>query len=276
MSSSYTAKFTDDQIQAQRDKWLKIGLATGPTDWDKAELGIKLAYEAAKLTPPTTIIKLDSPLQGAIAAQLLSQVGDQVWDQVWVQVRDQVWAQVWDQVGVQVRNQVWSQVVEQVKDQVTAQVGAQVGAQVWAQVCDQVRDQVWAQVWDQVGVQVWDQVWAQVGEQVRAQVRNQVWSQVWSQVGDQVGNQTCRSNHDASYLSYLTMFDKLPEVKSLNGLMMLAESTGWFWPFENLVVMTERPSKLIYQNDKIVYIEYPDGWYATKLSLLDVMAVATG
>jgi len=249
VSSSYTAKFTDDQIQAQRDKWLKIGLATGPTDWDKAELGIKLAYEAAKLTPPTTIIKLDSPLQGAIAAQLLSQVGDQVWDQVWVQVRDQVWAQVWDQVGVQVWDQVW----------------AQVGEQVRAQVREQVRDQVWEQVRDQVWDQVRDQVWEQVREQVR--------DQVWEQVRDQVWDQVCSGNHEAAYLSYLTMFDKLPEVKSLNGLVMLAESTGWFWPFESLVVMTERPSKLIYQNGEIVYIEYPDGWYATKLNVLDLMAL---
>ena len=233
---NYDAPFSESELTVQRDKWLKIGLATGPTDWDKAELGIKLAYEAANLTPPATIIKLDSPLQGAIAAQLLSQVVAQVGAQVREQVRDQVWDQVWVQV----------------------------------------RDQVWAQVWDQVGVQVWDQVWAQVGEQVRAQVRDQVRAQVCDQVGDQVWDQISYGSHEASYLSYLTMFDKLPEVKSLNGLMMLAESTGWFWPFENLVVMTERPSKLIYQNDKIVYIEYPDGWYATKLSLLDVMAVATG
>jgi hypothetical protein len=145
------------QLSEFKDRWLKIGLATGPCDRPAIERAADAAYKEAGLEPPRLKIWLGSPLAGAIGAAMLkrglkiSQVGDQVRAQVGDQVGDQVWAQVWDQVRAQVGDQVW--------DQVRAQVWDQVGDQVWAQVGDQVRAQVGDQVWDQVRAQVGDQVW---------------------------------------------------------------------------------------------------------------------
>lgn len=129
-------------IAEQRERWLRIGLATGPTDRPLAEAGIRAAYAAAGLAPPEQWIWLESPLRGAVAVAQLTQV------------RAQVGAQVCDQVGAQVRAKVWSQVCDQVCDQARAQV------------CDQVWAPVWAQVRAPVGTQVCDQVWAQVRAQV--------------------------------------------------------------------------------------------------------------
>ena len=235
MATIYNKLFTDKQLKDRKDKWLNIGLATGPTDWDKAELGIKLAYKATGLKAPKHFIKCQSPLQGAIAAAELNSedsVSDQVRNQVWNQVRNQVWNQV--------RTQVWDQ--------------------VWCQVRNQVRRQVWNQVRDQVSDQVWFQVW----NQVLGQVRDQVWHQV--------RNQVCFCQHDAHWLSELTTFNKIPEVKKLEGLVLLAESTGWFWPFKDTVIFTERPSQIIWREDKAIHIEYPDGFTVSKLAALEQLA----
>ena len=144
MAAQRIDSLNSDQVKRLaewRDKWLRIGLSTEPTNRPAAEDAVRRAYQAANFDPPKIVVWLRSPLEGAIGAAMLAGMkvgGDQVWDQVWAQVWDQVW------------------------DQVRAQVGAQVGAQV--------RDQVWAQVWDQVRDQVWDQVWDQVRDQVRDQV----------------------------------------------------------------------------------------------------------
>jgi len=227
-----TKLFTKAELTQHRDHWLKIGLATGPTDWEKAELGIKLAYEAAGLSAPSRIVKLRSPLEGAIAASGLNQVEKQVKDQVSNQVRNQVWGQVGLQVENQVKNQIWNQ--------------------------------VWNQVRDQVGTQVKDQVWYQVKDQVK------------DQVGNQVGSPGCYGCHDAHLLAQLSIFKMLQETKKLEGLILLAESTGWFWPYEDLVIMTERPSRILYQNDLPVFIEYPDGWsvFHPSLNEMEVLAYA--
>ena len=55
-----------------RDKWLAIGLATGPADRVAAEKACKMAYEVAKLAPPKTIYWADSPFQGLVMAAALS------------------------------------------------------------------------------------------------------------------------------------------------------------------------------------------------------------
>ncbi len=134
------------------------------------------------------------------------------------------------------------------------------GAQVWDQVWDQVRAQVWDQVRAQVGAQVWDQVRAQVGAQVRAQV----WDQVRAQVGDAGYGQ-----HDANWLGFYDTFKALglgDLVERLDGLNELAESCGWWWPFQGLVILTERQSCLQrdergrLHSESDMALRYPDGW----------------
>ena len=209
-----------------REKWLRIGLSTERADRPRAEAGVKLAYELAGLKPPQIIIWLDSPTAGAMGAALLSGT---------LKVR----AQVWDQVRAQVRAQVWDQVRAQVGDQVRAQVWAQVRAQVW----DQVRAQVWAQVRDQV--------WAQVGDQVWAQVYRAVYGQ-----------------YEAGWLSWLAFFREQcrPDLAAkAKGLDEVARSCGWWWPFENAVILTERPLEIHRDDQNRLHNEsgaallYPDG-----------------
>ena len=206
-------KLTSEQeakFDEYRDKWLKIGLAT-VCDRKAAEIAIDDVYRCADLVPPKIKIWLKSPLEGTIGSYLLHQVRDQVWEQVWEQVK----AQVRDQVGEQVGEQVWDQVGEQVWDQVKAQVG------------DQVKDQVGEQVWDQVRAQVWDQV------------REQMYNSGYG-------------THDAAWLAFYTFFSTELNIeccKKLNGLTQLAQSgCGWWWPFENAVILTE-PPKNLYQDD---------------------------
>ena len=122
------------------------------------------------------------------------------------------------------------------------------GAQVRAQVVDQVRDQVRAQV----------------VAQVRAQVRAQVWDQVRAQVGA-----TGFGQHDASWLGWLDAFRQFglaDVVARTDGLAMIAEHSGWFWPFRGACILTERHSELrrdargrLHATDAAA-VKYPDGW----------------
>jgi hypothetical protein len=55
-------------------------------------------------------------------------------------------------------------------------------------------------------------------------------------------------------------------VSKLDGLLALARSCGWWWPFAGAVILTERPRRLerdaegrLHSDDGRA-IEYPDGW----------------
>ena len=96
------------ELSAYRDKWLEIGLATGPCDIARATIAVNDAYDVAGMNAPGYIYHFQSPYSAAIGAAILKN------DQVRAQVRAQVWAQVRAQVGDQVRAQVWDQVWAQI------------------------------------------------------------------------------------------------------------------------------------------------------------------
>jgi hypothetical protein len=52
-----------------RDKWIKIGLQTGPGDRDKAEDGVRKAYMAVDLEPPEKMVWVTSPYAGQLEAK---------------------------------------------------------------------------------------------------------------------------------------------------------------------------------------------------------------
>mgnify|MGYP000676856941 FL=1 len=177
------------KIPAFRDEWLSHGLSTQPADRPRAEAGVRLAYEAAGLAPPTTFIWLDSPHAGAIGAFLLTQGSSKIF-------------------------------------------GAQVRAQVWAQV--------------------WDQVWDQVRDQV----------------GDQV-NRAGYGQHDSEWVAFYEFFGRACGVKGvdrLRGIAEIAQSCGWWWPFERAVILTDRPSEIHRDEANRLHAEkgpallYRDGW----------------
>jgi len=105
-------------------KWTDIGLCTMPTDRLRAEHGIRIAYETAKLKAPLKIVWTTSPLaQGLTRAVVVDAKG---------------------KIGKGVRASVWDSVRASVGDSVRASVGASVRASVR----DSVGDSVWASVGD--------------------------------------------------------------------------------------------------------------------------------
>ena len=103
--------------------------------------------------------------------------------------------------------------------------------------------------------------------QVRDQVRYQVRYQVRDRVPDQV-RIACFGSHGSGWLSFYDFFDIVCgiDIKKIAGLMKAAKSCGWWWPFERLVICTERPCSLHrdeqgrLHNSDTKALEYPDGW----------------
>ena len=97
-------------------------------------------------------------------------------------------------------------------------------------------------------------VWDSVGASVRASVRASVWASVrasvWDSVGDSVGasvwdsvRASCYGSHDSDWLSFYDFFnnEKIADCFKLQGLWEIAENSGWFIPFENIVIVSPRP-----------------------------------
>jgi len=267
-------------LRVVREAWLRVGLSTQPADRAGAERGVRLAYQAAGLEAPRTVIWLPSPLAGVIASVLLEPGGQDLWEPVRAHLRAHVDERVWERV----RAQVHAQAGEQVWAQAGGRPSWEVWDELWAVVFDPI-DDVWTDhVAEQLEFHVYDETWSAV----RGEVHEPVWRQVAAQLEErlqiqwsglvglhgalewEVGEDSWGGQFDAGWLSYLDYITRAaPELASsepLQGVMLVARSAGPWWPFDNVVVLTERPSALHRDQQGRLHhpqgpaLAYPDGW----------------
>jgi hypothetical protein len=148
-----------------------------------------------------------------------------------------------------------------------------VGASVRASVRDSVRDSVGASVRASVRDSVKDSVWASVGASVWASVLGS--DSVWGSVRGSVWAQTSRcgyGQHDAGWVAWSRFLQGIGAnvggskhelwLEAMDEMM----ETSWWWPFENAVVLSERPITLNRDAQGRLHstigqaIGYPDGW----------------
>ncbi|MEV4681175.1 DUF6745 domain-containing protein [Streptomyces kurssanovii] len=189
------------------DKWRAIAAATGPADRSAAEEGVRLAYRAAGLTAPDRIVWADSPLSGVNAVQKLQAPGRSVRDEV--------------------RTRPW--------------------ADERRRVHDELGPGGWTSLWSGTGALLWDSTRA-LAERIRTGVVEALLEKAPEGAADRAAEETrirgvlldaVLGQHDAAWLA---AFDGRSD--RLTGLARVAEHAGWWWPFENAVVICERPARL--------------------------------
>lgn len=87
---SKVSRLTDQQtttVTAIRQEWQDIYASTTPADRYEAEFGIALAYDAAGLTPPRTVVWVPDPALGAVVAAVLANRGTRTSGKVWSEAR---------------------------------------------------------------------------------------------------------------------------------------------------------------------------------------------
>ena len=108
-----------------------------------------------------------------------------------------------------------------------------------------------------------------VGASVGASVMDSGGASVWDSVRDSVGA-ACYGQHDASWIGFYDFFREASSLKEetepLLGLTKTVMACGWWWPFENAVILTDRPSELHrdqrgrLHKDGGASLLYQDGW----------------
>ncbi len=70
-------KLTEEQkaaMPAYRDKWIEIGLRTGETDFETFDKYMPICYEKANIPYPKNVVRVSSPLVGAVASSIANSV----------------------------------------------------------------------------------------------------------------------------------------------------------------------------------------------------------
>ena len=262
-----------------RNEWLEIALATGLAEREAAQAAISDAYRAAGLAPPCDWIWLGNPCAGHIATVILYEL-----------MRDRGEALCSDRrigqpvshqiryVAAQVQNQVKVQIADPIRDQIKDQVGGQVDRQIAlirrliaCHVDQQSHEQAMNQDWYEVLAQAEDPVWQQLWNRASSRAWGVVEARIWAADGyhDDYGYDAFYGQHDAGWLSDFDFFRRLKRIEGperLEPLIRVARYAGWWWPFERVCIVTERPSLLVRDAEHRLHstdgpaLRYPDGW----------------
>ncbi|HZX39102.1 MAG TPA: hypothetical protein VFF37_12325 [Streptomyces sp.] len=198
------------------DKWRAVAAATGPADRAAAEEGVRLAYRTAGLAEPERIVWADSPRAGVATVRSLDDPGRSVREEV--------------------RTRPW--------------------AEERRRIHDELGPAGWAELWSLTGARLWDTTRA-LAERIRTGVVDAFAVQDTAETADasdtaDSGDAAARETeirltlldavlgqHDAAWL---VGFDGRSD--RLQGLARVAAHAGWWWPYEKIVVICERPVEL--------------------------------
>ncbi|WP_141583213.1 DUF6745 domain-containing protein [Actinomadura sp. WMMA1423] len=242
--------------------WQAAAFATGPADRARAEAGVAAAYASAGLAAPERYLWVPSPARGAVAAAVIAGHGEAL-----------------EKAGL-------GDLVRQARDDLgTGAAGRGVLTEVrtrpWeaerAAACSEQGPEQWPRTWAETGGLLWGQVQALV-TRVRGAVGEQAHRRTIT-AGDERSTpeedaaesllraatlDAVLGQHDAPWLA---SFEALGRIDGpLAGLAEVARSAGWWWPYERLVILSERPGELhrdepgrLHRGDGPA-LAYPDGF----------------
>lgn len=293
------------KLETVSTQWKNIGLSTAKTEHQAAEGGMRRAYEAAGLIPPKFVIWLKSPRAGATAARLLKSDLDWphnldpmqrgVWDDFWKQALPQVqnhlgearWVEVRKTIRQEAEKKILDKYGHYVEKRVKELFSEQIGIYIWKyirkvygpSVLQQVRTDVEERVKNSLKPELSQEALDQIYQQMVVPVTQQTWSSVAEPLrmmmtinnGTLFGRQTWEcgfGSHDAGWVSH---YDYLRSIgvkgtDPLDGITTLTRSCGWWWPYKNLCLFTEKPIALKrdnrgrLHNEKGMVVRYSDNW----------------
>lgn len=238
MIEKLTAKQEKMMIEF-REHWLKKGLSTDTVDREKTKSAVTHLYGNIGKKPPVFIF-CASPLEAnltinifrmGIPDRILAELGDKLVDKL----GDELEAELWDKLGADLEHKLW--------DKLRGDLSGELGGKLWADLRHKLG--------------------GKLGGKLVGELRNKL---------VEYNSTGLLGSLDAYWIAY---YQFMPQIgiayyahhqELLDVWTALAESSFWWWPYENYCFVSDRPKKLSFNSDSRLHdehgpaFEFRDGW----------------
>jgi hypothetical protein len=265
-----------------RDQWQAVGLATSAADRPAAERGVRRAYVAVGLPPPSAYIWVRSPLEAVVGGAHLAVPASgrlaTALEESYLELSDRsesaLRGQVWSTIGTAADDRrrrllarslgfdprwitspidgAWDAARRQLRPLITAALAAQVRIDVGVPVRRRVVERVLIPIAQQIRADVWPHL----RQHLEARLSEPgAWLRRWAVL--MAGYRLLRVHEsDVAPLQRRTTIDRLAMADAfvrvcglnagdwLEGLMEVAHAAGGWWPHRSGVLLCERPASL--------------------------------
>jgi hypothetical protein len=288
-----------------RNYWREVGLSTGPTDRIQAQEAVKEIYQTCGLEPPLFFLWLGSPWAGNTCSKLIDSDIDwpshlntaqvEVWNQVWKQllkpVEEIAGKEQWQTIRKLIRQEADQKILEKhgqlIEKQVKELFAENLGIYLWRYLRTLTGQPIYKQLREttesaaklalagKVAPEAADEIYHDLVQPIHQQtysfVAEPMKQQVPAMAGALANRQTWHCGlglQDSGWLSYYDFLSrlKIDDCPTLDGFKKLAHSAGWWWPFEHVCILTEKPISLKRDNrfrlhsEDAMAMNFSDGW----------------
>ncbi len=257
--------------------WMNIALSTRVADRNVTERAVRDAYRIVGLPQPTRYVWLDSPMAGAIAAAHISTAVSNVNERVARRPQEFMMKKLWQKAEVMNQTLHWEQIQLQLsrgsltalRNNVVLPIARQIANQQ-VDRAEQARLSLFAGSRTKganISPEVWNNAVAAVKEELtKEELKNMDNCVTWARISKQLT--ACSfGNMDGAFFAFLDYANIAGmSLNDMQGIVEIAQSAGWWWPFMDLCILTERPKSLSINRQVLLHkengpaVEFRDGW----------------
>ena len=284
----------EQMLNKHRNEYLQWGLSCEPMNQDAVKATIGEMYRRIGKNVPSFWF-CQSPAQMLIVISILKSklLGANLWDNLRDNLRDNLGANLRDNLGDNLRVNLWDNLRANLGVNLRDNLGANLRANLEVNLRDNLevnlRDNLEDNLRDDLRVNLWANLWANLGNNLRsnlkANLRANFWDDLWDDLRDNLGNNLWDSDFwgqmDMFWIAYYRYPEQYLHVdygefsKVLQLWDTLGKSCGWWYPYENICFVSDRPEQIHRKgvqlhNDSGPAVLYRDGYALWCLNGVDV------
>lgn len=273
-----------------RDKWMAHGVDCNRANAAETERGVQMAYKAHGFTAPTMLCWFRSPLEGTIAAAMVDSLKVEKYRNLPSDVLDSI-HRVLNRHGLRsngLRSEYYRAIAANTPEQHAERIASEEEQAVapWERVRPRMVRYLTTYLLKKnhnprIPPKGFDQaILDEIYDEVFKKCFKTAWAGITRQKLDEQLSSCCYGQHDANWLSFFSFFRiecNAPEVQNIEGLEIVCQNCGWWWPFRGLAIMTDRPLHIDRDEENRLHsenrmaIRYPDGfgfymWHGTRIA----------
>jgi hypothetical protein len=226
-----------DQVRVIRDEYYQAGICTYPADRPAAESAIADMYAAIGRDRPR-FVWVASPAAAVLAIDLVRRdsdslrtpLGDSLRTSLGDSLRTPLRASLGDSLG----DSLWASLGDSLRDSLRASLGASLGDSLRASLRASLGASLRASLWDSLRASLWDSLW----DSLRASLRDSLGDSLRDSLGGQ--HEYWIALYDGTRRLGLIKYDT-EETRHLDMWSRIAKSCGWWWPYDGMCIISERP-----------------------------------
>ena len=216
-----------------REGWRSVGLQSGRADVERFRPAINLFYDKLGKKPPH-VWRCESPMTANLIINIISAVSG-------------------DNLGANLGANLWNNLRDN--------LGANLGGNLWDNLGDNLRDNLWDNLGDNLG----DNLWDNLGGNLRANLLANIG-------GTKYISTYMWGNQDSYWIAYylfphevLRPMHTTDQAILLNAWGEIARSCSWWYPYENIVFVCDRPEtkwdeRWMLHSESGPAVAFPDGY----------------